>query len=499
MCRKAYWGFIVMVCPWIGSVAADPGVLTKTKNTNKNVENKASLMKNKGIISKSSKAAPSATDAKNVEATPDPIRSKISGVKVSIYGKIRADTSFGNNKTKYCVLFEPPSGDIIDLSALFTNGSKIWTHRANVWQNVNSSEFGIKASREVGLGTVSFVLGLTGNANSSQSVKESYAEFATPWATVVLGNVKGNENRSACGPQNFACGSGGTDGNFFPNFCNPTTLVFMAPSMVGYTGVASKGSVYLARVGGLQLSLSYTPNTGSLGEERMNTARQGKKALVDTFDQNSFCPALTYAYSSGLFSLNLSAIYLTGQTKPELPNQGLLQRFNTKSLETGCTMAYGPWNVGFEFIYNGRGGCLKHAFAVQPKLSEVNGENTVVLTPKVYYPHLAGGYYTMNSGIAYLGKGWGASFTCLYTSRRTGFLAEGQKKTAKATGLGMVLSLEYEVCNGVMPYVEFANYRMKNPDWAYVGTAAAALTKFPFTAVPNNSASGVLTGFKIQF
>ncbi len=63
----------------------------------------------------------------------------------------------------------------------------------------------------------------------------------------------------------------------------------------------------------------------------------------------------------------------------------------------------------------------------------------------------------------------------------------------------MALSAEYQLAPGLASYIEGVIYRMKNPDWAYIGSAFSAMTGLPFQAVPSNTAKVILSGFKIQF
>ena len=435
---------------------------------------------------------------------------KEGGFRLLLSGKASFTTVLGQNKTNYTVLFTPPgSAGIFNLSSLFGNGEKIYSHVAKSQFNVNNSQFMVRAEQPFfsNEGTFAVFIIFTGDPDNKQSVREIAAEVDTFFGTLVLGNTKGVENRAVAGPVAFFRGTGGTDGAM-SRFLNLTTGVKPFPSMQGDTGVATKLVLFSPNFGdikiwgSLQFGLSYTPNTSMVGEAKMNTAFNSKDPLKASFDMHNFAQSVRYSIERELFGMALSFVRIHGRTRPAIPQQPLLTVYKNNSWDIAMNAHYGPWCMGVEYIYNGRSGFLKNDFpGVTPSLISDKGvkEN---LPTMMYCADAAGKSYTLNTGLGYLVKNqWGISLAYLRTTSHTGFmLPDAQGKSIKAKGSAWVLSADQSLVDGVDYFVEIAiQYKMSNPSWPYMGTTGAALTKLPFPTTPSNSAAAVLSGLKVKF
>ncbi|ETZ07251.1 hypothetical protein P618_200567 [Holospora obtusa F1] len=432
------------------------------------------------------------------------------GFSLLLSGKASFAMTLGRNKTDYTVLFTPPGGgSVFNLSGLFGNGEKIYSHVARSQLNVNNSQFMVRAeqpffSKE---GTFAVFIAFTGDPDNKQSVREIAAEIDTFYGTFVFGNTKGIENRAVAGPSSFLKGTGGTDGAI-SRFLNPTTGVFMFPSMKGDTGVATKLVFFspnfgdIKTFGSVQFGLSYTPNTSMMGEAKMNTAFNSKDPLKASFDLNSFAQSIRYSLERESFGIALSFVRIHGKTRPAIPQQPLLAVYSNNSWDVAMNANYGPWCLGVEYIYNGRSGFLKNHL---PSLTPSLGTNLGIkekLPTMMYSPHDCGKSYTLNTGIGYIVKNqWGVSLGYLRTGSHTGFISTDQEANLiKAKGSAWVLSGDRSLVDGVDYFIEVAiSYKMSNPAWPYMGTAGAALTKLPFPTTPSNSATAVLSGLKVKF
>ncbi|WP_162480348.1 hypothetical protein [Holospora elegans] len=432
------------------------------------------------------------------------------GFSLLLSGKASFTMTLGQNKTDYTVLFTPPgSGSVFNLSGLFGNGEKIYSHVAKSQLNVNNSQFMVRAEQPFfsDEGTFAVFIAFTGDPDNKQSVREIAAEIDTFYGTIVLGNTKGIENRAVAGPVSFFRGTGGTDGAM-SRFLNPTTGVFMFPSMKGDTGVSTKIVFFspnfgdIKRFGAVQFGLSYAPNTSMVGEAKMNTAFNSKDPLKASFDMNSFAQSVRYSLEKELFGVALSFVRIHGKTRPAIPQQPLLSIYSNNSWDLAMNTHYGPWCLGVEYIYNGRSGFLKNDLpSLTPSLTtDIGGKEK--LPTMMYSSSACGKSYTFNAGLGYVLKNqWGVSLGYLRTGSHTGFIQPNQEgDSIKAKGSAWVLSGDRALVEGVECFLEVAiSYKMSNPAWPYMGTAGAALTKLPFPTTPSNSAAAVLSGLKVKF
>lgn len=430
------------------------------------------------------------------------------GFVLKLSGKMSFLTTLGKNKETWTTVFEPPKS-VINFSELFQSGSRVYSHTANSQMNVNNSQFTVRAEQPFlhEKATFAAFMSFTGDPNSKQSVREIALEIDSTFGTLVGGNTKGPENRAVAGPTNFFGGTGNIDGAF-SRFLNETTGVYMYPSMKGDTGVATKVIYFspnfgdIKRYGAVQFGLSYTPNTSMTGEAKMNTAFNSKDPLKQNFDMNSFVQSVRYSLEQDTFGLNASFVRIQGNTKAIIPEQRLLQPYNNNSWDAALDTHYGPWHVGFEYIYNGKSGMLRNNLpSITPTLISDEGQSQNLPT-LMYNSQAVGRSYTFATGVGYIVPNrWGVCLGYLRNSTHTGFMqSDGSGPSIKAKGSSWVLSLDRSLLDGVEYFVEVAiSYKMSNPAWPYIGSAGAALTKMQFTTSPSNSAAGVLSGLKIKF
>ncbi len=437
-----------------------------------------------------------------------PVQTKpgIDPFRVEISGKMLGDVIMGSNKEHGEGTEGSDTGNLggTTQSYVFTgnflrnwiaSGTPLDDHNGRCSMNVNNAKLSIKALKQVKDFVYAFVLELTGDTNSSRAVREAYVEIESKKLGVLkLGNTGDPVRKLGEGPY-FDVGSGGTDGNF-NRFVTMTTACAPVPFFCGDTREATKAVYISPPMSGFQLSLSFTPNSHLYGEAPMNTAFSPLKKPLFPFDLNVIQVGARYEFAFKEVKFALSSSYLTGSSRPEKPDVPLLERTKrTKSWNAAFTLSAGPWSIGGEYIYNGR----SHQFANNlPSVTPtVNGKQWM---PKIYLAGKAGKHKVMHAGIKYSTDVGGVAFSYLYTTRYTGFVPSLDNPiSGKAIGRAYVLSSQYNLAPGIAPYIEGAIYSMKNPDWAYLGSAISSLTGWEVVAVPSSRSQVILAGIKIQF
>jgi len=155
----------------------------------------------------------------------------------------------------------------------------------------------------------------------------------------------------------------------------------------------------------------------------------------------------------------------------------------------------GPWVLGAEYIYNGKSHRLANDYLdVHPIIDGTRQGH------KDYIASKAGKNWVLNTGIGYITKTAGFTFSYLHSQRRTGFVTSKiDEKSIKAVGNSYVLSAEYYLAPGLSPYIEGAIYNMKNPAWSHIAYSIVKITNLQYVGVPSNKAKVILTGIKLQF
>lgn len=465
------------------------------------------------------------------------------GYELVFSGKMLFEMPFGENQKQQTFLFNG-SG----FSKLFQKTvTPFDTYNANNMFLLNSSRFGITASREFNNWKSAFVgmFNLNQGAGGRGQVREAYVLLDNPlFGTLAMGNTYGIEEVASMGPTDIIQGSGGIAGSFF-KFVAPTTGVLNYPSMIGDTGTATKIRYITARIKegplkGLQFATSYTPNTMHKGEASLNTGVSPLREPFAPFDLNSVALGVNYLtqWQSGSFGLSFTSIQAKTQAEKPLlaqkakaqvtePDTGViiengapaltgleLNRHPTKCYQVGGVLSLGPVSFAAEYISNGKSHILSNNFnpiirnqegdivseGISPGTITFNGSETT-FESKEYVANEAGDGRVLNFCIGYTGERYGMSLSYLQSSVKTGFLGANQTTSYKATCNGCVLSTQYNGIPGLVPYLELGTFKLTNPDWAYTATMIPSLTQFDFSAVPGKDSytNAAILGLKVQF
>ena len=300
----------------------------------------------------------------------------------------------------------------------------------------------------------------TEQTTSHRIIEENYIWMGGSWGRIALGDTYGSEDLMAFGGFDPIAGTGGFDGNF-DRVINLVTGTLTSVDLLGYTDTSTKFTYQTPRFYGFQAGISFTPQSGHLGEDDAKTTTDyGLNGDIQPFDKRSIAAALNYIneWSSG-FSLGVSATSVFAKTQPGFTGSqwfvtdstntviatGSSNRKNTASYAIGTSMSYGDFEWGFEFGDNGKSHEVKD-------FSSQTGVKTN-----------AGWFIDM--GLAYNFGSTKISAGYMYTKRKSAKL-----DAAKATGFSKAksradiisASVDRKLAQGVGIYFEYVHLNMRN-------------------------------------
>jgi len=445
------------------------------------------------------------------------------GFQVSLSGKMTLEGGSGSNDTQETHYF---TGDF--LKSLYSEKSitTAQTHSNNVLFLLSGSRLSTTALYEDG--STKYIANISLTADPHAPVKEAYGQINTATGVYTFGDTQGIEGIFVQGPTNIIVGSGGTGGSW-SKIVNRTTFALLDMSMMGDTAHSTKVMYVTPRIDtglfkGVKLGVSFAPNTKHSAGMAMNTAASPMKKAFSTFDLNSTALGINYLSEwdqNG--ALGLSAMYLTGNTRPEkvmntskrefqykekeyeveVPSSAL-DRFPTRACDFAFFFKFGDWAIGAEYIINHKSGQLRYdsPFAQQKDSQEILEYPIVPFegqTPKRYVAEKSGNGWLLNTCIGYDNRQFGLTFSWLTSSVRTGFLSKGQVDSHCATANVYALSFQYYYQSGIAPYFECGVAQIKNPDWSYVSKLIPFYTNFEYSGVKDNKGKFFLLGLKVNF
>jgi predicted porin len=463
--------------------------------------------------------------------------------KVSVTGKLLAEAPMGDNSRAQQFLFK---GAL--LNPLYpTDVTAFDSYNASNMFLVSSSRIGFTASRSYNNWETALVgfFNLNQGAGARSNIREAYASFKHPLlGSFALGNTYGLEDVATIGPRDIICGSGGVSGTSIFKFLPATTGTLTYVGMTGGTNTATKVRYTTSRategvLKGFLFGVSYTPNTLHRGEMMLSVGVSPLREAFMPFDLNSLASGVNYLAQSENASFGASFVYLmAGKTQSEKPllaqaakpqitvdgkiiDKGApeltgdeLNRCPTRSYQLGATCSLGNFSFSGEWIFNGDSHKLANNY--DPVIKDAGG-NVVIsgITPpditvdgqptkfegKKYDASKAGQGQIWNVAVAYTLNRYKFSVSYMQSSVKTGFLANSQTESEKATCLGWVCGIDRNLMSGLTIYGEVGQFTVKNPDWAYTATMIPSLTQFEYYGVAGSDTplTVVIIGAKLQF
>lgn len=216
-----------------------------------------------------------------------------------------------------------------------------------------------------------YLIGFTGNTAETKNVEENRLRVKGRWGTAIGGNYQGVENFMARGAFSVMGGTGGFDGNFKMTTSRPTGLL-LTTDMVGATKYATKFSYVTPRFYGFQAGFSFAPNSEHKGEGTDGAPRYAAstKNPQEPFDRNSIALGVNYINKfndDASIALSVTSIFGKTHTPARGPydNTNVFTAFqsaarhNTKSFALGGVGTYKGFELGLEWVNNGKSQQIK--------------------------------------------------------------------------------------------------------------------------------------------
>ena len=339
---------------------------------------------------------------------------------------------------------------------------------------------------------------------TESNIKDNRLKFKNDYGTFMAGNMNGVED-SGRGAHKIMGAVGGFDGNY-KNAINISTGVVATTDMAGRTKRATKITYWTPRLWGIQVGVSYTPDSKALGEGKLRShtnALTNKSAFnMASFNQSTWSGIIDFSQKLPYgFGINLSLAGLVGKAKAgtQISNQNNTFE-NARGWAVGgdINYTYGDhiFTVGGEYVDNRKSRMAKGNIALAPgtNLGTFRDGNA----GKVWA--VAGSYEVGSHKVAYgyfnsrrdLGK-WTSPANLDYDlgdAKADVHSVTYDKKMAPGWGL----------------YAEFNHFNFKTTDNAVMvqdtvraaWNAASTSSNFDY-GVKNNKGHSVIVGTKIKF
>ncbi|AIL13577.1 hypothetical protein IM40_08960 [Candidatus Paracaedimonas acanthamoebae] len=342
-----------------------------------------------------------------------------------------------------------------------------------------------------------FLAGMSLDTNETNNIEEARISLKNQYGTIMVGDTRGVDDFMAVGPWKVM---GGTGGGIYGNMTStyqPTSGVRFSGDLVGTPKDATKINYITPRFAGFQAGVTYTPHSAHDGAAKLfshtNSGRVTQHFFpAQPFDQAQIGVGVNYknTFQNGL-NAQLSFTGLFGHTKngknsteAYLPSATAINNLvdnipskvrNTKAFALGAVVGFKGWQIGGEYINNGKSG--------EPRA--LKGSN-------------AGHVYS-----AAIGYSWNVNS-----------VAAGYSHTARKLGTGFskakadvyTLTYDHKFAPGLEGFIE-GNFAKQKTDAKYVNfvnsvkTLSADKDSFKATndAVGNSNTKGVMIGSRIRF
>jgi len=366
--------------------------------------------------------------------------------------------------------------------------------------SLDKASLGVKASRDIDYATFNrwvFNMILSGDrsAKTIYMVPQIYLTFLSPYTTLTLGNYSGVEDSMAFGGGSLLGGTGGFGGYGHRSFVNITSGCGKKVELVGDGSDATKLTVVSPRLWGVQLGLSYTPNTANVGRRNRNDT--SNLSGDEIFYRNFLAFGLNFVdFVSDDVKLSLSLTAVTGKALPADKVNANVGFYNAQGWATGMVIDIGSWGIGYEYGTQGRTGMIRGDFAgvVPPS---VNG---VTFAARDYQSKRATGQNFVDAALSYLFESNIKVAAGYYHSwRRTGFKRGGSD--IKATSHIWNASVTHQPSSGLQIYLEGFLHNCKNPAAVYeqAHILARLASKKDVSVVGDQKAKTIVLGLRATF
>jgi len=358
----------------------------------------------------------------------------------------------------------------------------------NVATRVESSKisFNAKGSTEA-LGGLdySLLIGLSGDRNQTNSARETRIQIkSSSYGTLAFGNTKGPEDKfKKLGASKIIGAMGGFTGSI-KDIIKVSSGILWSTDLIGSPKSSNKIVYFTPRVEGFQFGIAYTPNTQQHGSSP-------SKALNKKFDKSNWVGQLSYrnSFNNGA-SLGLSLTGVAGQTQ-DLSGTSFVvnELYNTASWAVGGQIGYAGWEVGAEYIDNGKSN-------VNTTHIDTTATAGKVINFGISYSwgsyKIAAAYYHSDKNLGKLTKEGAALDTILVEGTELG----------KAKADLYSITYDFKVAPGLAIFAEANYFELKNKQQQAVSSFQDAYSKLNTKASKScstNKGHVILVGTKINF
>ncbi|MBN9343039.1 MAG: hypothetical protein BGO76_02205 [Caedibacter sp. 38-128] len=342
-----------------------------------------------------------------------------------------------------------------------------------------------------------FLAGMALDTNESNNIEETRISLKNAYGTVMVGDTRGVDDFMAVGPWKVM---GGTGGGIYGNMTStyqPTSGVRFSGDLVGTPKDATKINYITPRFAGFQAGITYTPHSAHDGAAKLFSHTNGGRVTqhffgAQPYDQSQVGLGVNYknTFQNGLnVQVSFTGLYghtktgrrlQPGEFKAYLPDSTNAFNFvpsftskvrNTKAFAVGTVFGFQGWQIGGEYINNGKSG-----------------------EPRALHGSDAGRVY---SGA--IGYSW-----------KINSLAAGYAHTARKLGTGFskakadvyTLTYDHKLAPGLEVFVE-GNFAKQKTDAKYVNFVKNVKADRNFDkandAVGNSNTKAAIIGSRIRF
>jgi outer membrane protein OmpU len=335
----------------------------------------------------------------------------------------------------------------------------------------------------------SLLIGLSGDKNQTNSARETRIKIENPsYGSLSLGNTGGPDNFKKLGASRIMGAMGGFSGNL-TSIINISSDILWSTDLVGSPKGAVKLVYYTPKIEGFQFGVSFTPNTQQQGSARFKVSENIN--TKNPFDKNNIVGQLSYenSFNNGT-TVGISLTGVVGDTQSIISKGKVINHANdTSSWAIGGQIGYGGWEIGAEYIDNGK----SHV----NKTHQTKGANAgKVINLGISYSFgsykIAAGYYTGSKKLGHISKEGAALDTNLIEGNDLG----------KTRADIYSLTYDFKIAPGLGIFAEANYFEFKNKQSLAIWEFQNAYKNLN-NAAPRgnliNKGHAILIGTKISF
>ncbi len=184
------------------------------------------------------------------------------------------------------------------------------------------------------------------------AIDETWIRFSGSWGQVNLGTEDGAEDLMHISGEGAAkkAGAGGVDGHWDEHldFKGVNSRFAREPTLQRDSSDHVKATYFTPRIGGLQVGVSFTPDTGAAG---------GAPSTDDGGDfENTWGFGVQYKKKFGGVKVGVAGVLHIGDAEDGSAENGNIDEEDLTAWMVGAEVGYGGWKLGGAYQDNGDGG-----------------------------------------------------------------------------------------------------------------------------------------------